>query len=487
LPGEIQSLSGFGGSNEPFCRLAEKSTKVPLPTYLRIKRVKKNGIEITTVGGYDEVGRNMTAIKVDDCVIICDMGIHLENYIRYTEDEDIIKVTAKQLLSVEAIPDFRYIEDWKGKVKAIIPTHAHLDHVGAIPFIADKYNAEILCTPFTAAVLNRILLDQKKTLKNKVKALNVNSVYQLTPEIMIEFVNITHSTPQTVMVAIHTKYGIVVYANDFKFDLHPITGKKTDFRKIEELGSKGVLCLIVDSTYSAKAQKMPSESVAREMLKDVMLGTNSKGNAMIVTTFSSHIARLTSIVEFGKRLNRKIVFLGRSLSKYAAAAEDVGIAYFSKEVEIIKYSKQVKKKLSRIMSEGKDRYLMVVTGHQGEPRSTLAKMIDSKMGFLFDSEDQVIFSCTVIPTPTNVSNREYMERCLKSKGVRIFKDIHVSGHAAREDLRDMINMLKPKYIIPAHGELKMRSALSELACEMGYKGKETVFLTKNGSRLVLKS
>ena len=191
-------------------------------------------VQIFAVGGYSEIGRNMTAIKVDDEVVICDMGIHLENYIRYTEDEDISRLTKEELTEQNAIPDISVIEGWKDKVKAIIPTHAHLDHIGAIPFLSDEFKAPIICTPFSAAVVNAILKDARMRIKNKIIELNPNSTYNLSKNITIEFINITHSTPQTVMIAIHTKYGTIIYANDFKLDMDPPLGKKPDFARLKK-------------------------------------------------------------------------------------------------------------------------------------------------------------------------------------------------------------------------------------------------------------
>jgi len=291
----------------------------------------------------------------------------------------------------------------------------------------------------------------------------------------------THSTPQTVMVAAHTKHGTVVYANDFKFDLYPTLGDKPNFRRLAELGEEGITALIVDSTYAKDHRKMPSESVARELLKDVLLGTNSSGKAVILTTFSSHIARLKSIVELGRKMGRKVIFLGRSLSKYVDAAEEVGLAKFSGQVEAVKFSKNIKRRLKKLMDEGTEKYLLVVTGHQGEPKAVLSKMASQDFGFRFSYEDHVVFSCTVIPTPTNRMNRERLEAAIKASGARIFRDIHVSGHAAREDIRDLINFLKPENIIPAHGDTGMTSALCELAEEMGYKANKTVHILRNGN------
>ncbi|RLE38654.1 ribonuclease J [Candidatus Woesearchaeota archaeon] len=442
-------------------------------------------IVIKTIGGYNEVGKNMTAIKCGNDVVIFDMGLHLENYIRVTEDEqgDIKNITVSRLLKAGAIPDVRKLGDWKSKVKAIIPTHAHLDHVGAIHFLARKFDAPIICTPFTKAVIKTILKDEKIRLDNEIKSINVNSMYKLTDEMCVEFINMTHSTPQTVMVALHTPEGVVVYANDFKFDSHPMLGKKPNYARLKKLAEEKVIALIVDCIYAKDAKKTPSEKVAESMLQDVLTGVESEGKAIIVTTFSSHLARLKSIIKFGKRLRRKIIFLGRSLAKYVNSAESINLINFKKDVELIKYSKKIKAKLDQV-AKHKDRYLLVVTGHQGEPKAVLSKMIDRFYNFKFGKDDIVIFSCTVIPNKLNIKNRKSLEEKLRSKGVRIFRDIHVSGHAAKEDLRDLINMLRPANIIPAHGVMKMSLALAELAQEVGYS-KQNIFVSRDGKQIVL--
>jgi ribonuclease J len=440
-------------------------------------------IEICTIGGYNEVGKNCTAIKVDDEVIIIDMGIHLESYIKYTQDEDVYNISANQLIKVGAIPDISGIEKWKDKVKAIIPTHAHLDHVGAIPYLGNKFDAPVLCTPFTAAVLKTILEDENIKIRNDIKKLSPNAVYTVSNKIKIEFINMTHSTPQTVMVAVHTPHGVILYSNDFKFDSFPTLGKKPNFDRLRELGKKGVVALICDSTYAETKAKTPSEGVAKEMLKEVMLGTESKDKAVIVTTFSSHLARLKSIIEFGKIMKRKILFLGRSLSKYVRAGEDVHLISFSKDANIIRFKGQINNQLKNVQ-KNPGKYLLVVTGHQGEPKAILSRMVRGELNFKFNQEDQVIFSCKVIPTKITQENREKLEKALKNLGVRIFRDVHVSGHAAREDLRDLINIVKPKNIIPAHGEKNMKLALADLADEMGFK-KDKVHLQQNGQCLSL--
>jgi len=445
-------------------------------------------IEVYTIGGYGEVGKNMTAIKVDDEVVIFDMGIHLPNYIRLTEEEgeDILFVNTEDLKHAHAIPNDDIIESLRKNVKAIVPSHAHLDHVGAIPYLASKYQCPVVATPFTAAVIRSILKDEKIRIPNQIKVVSPNSTYKISDNLKLEFVNVTHSTPQASMLALHTKYGIVLYANDFKFDNQPVLGKKPNYEALKRLGKEGVAVLIVDALYANAACKTPSEAVAREMLRDVMLNVNSDGKAVIVTTFSSHLARVKSIVEFGKQMKRKVVFMGRSLRKYTQAGEDAKIVNFTKDVEIAGFGKQIKNKLKQIEKRGAHKYLLVVTGHQGEPKATLSKMVRGIFKFKFKPEDHVIFSSSVIPTPINRESRQELDKRLKHLGVRIFSDIHVSGHAGREDLRDFVNMTKPKNIIPAHAEKEGVNGMVELCEEMGYKKNKNVFPIKNRQRITVK-
>jgi len=440
------------------------------------------GIEICAVGGYKEVGGNCTAVKIDDDVIILDMGLHMEHYVKYTEEEDLRDVTAKQLINAHAVPDITKIDDWKKHVRAIVPSHAHLDHIGAIPFIANKFDAPIIATPYTIEVINAMTKDDHLKIKNKRIKINPNSSHKLTNDITIEFIHVTHSTPHTAIVAIHTKYGIILYCNDFKLDDSPVLGNKPNYARLKQLKGK-VRLLIMECLYAKDHRKMPSESVAREMLKEIMLETDSKGKAMIVTTFSSHIARLKSIIEFGKKLNRKIVFLGRSLDKYVKAAERTGLVNFSNDIGMIYFGQRARRQLTKI-GQQKDKYLLVMTGHQGEPKAMLSRIANDDFKFPLESGDIVIFSCHTIPTPTTEANRKVLEAELKDKGARIYTDIHVSGHAAREDLRTLIEMITPDHIIPVHGDPEMLASLVDLTTELDYKP-EQVHILFNSQRIVI--
>src|SRR3989344_5801010 len=267
-------------------------------------------IELCCIGGFSKTEGNSVALKIEDEVIILDMGLSMEDYIRYTEDrEDVSSKTYAQLLRVNAVPNYNFIKEWHDKVTAIVPSHGHLDHIGAIPFAASLFpNAPIISTPYSIEILKSILSDEHITLPNKLISMNLNSSFKLSSKITVEFVNVTHSIPHTAIVIIHIPYGKIMYANDYKFDRQPVIGKKPNFERLKELGDEGVKLLIVNCLYANEQKKTPSESVAKQMLKDVMLGVQSKDKAMIVTTFSSHIARLKSIIEMGKKLDRKIVF-----------------------------------------------------------------------------------------------------------------------------------------------------------------------------------
>ncbi|MCD4666727.1 ribonuclease J, partial [archaeon] len=235
---------------------------------------------------------------------------------------------------------------------------------------------------------------------------------------------------------------------------------KIDHHKLESINN--VKCLILDSLNNDKDMKTPSEKVAREMLKDVLLGIKHENKAIVVTTFSSHLPRLKSVIDFGKKLNRKIVFLGRSLFKYIEIAEKLKLVNFSGDVEICGYRKLVEKRLHDI-KKNKSKYLIVCTGNQGEKEAVLSRMSKGELPWKFENGDIVIFSCRTIPTEETIKSREILEKRLKKVGVRVFKDIHVSGHASLQDHRDLIEMLKPKHLIPTHAESDNYQGIEELA------------------------
>jgi ribonuclease J len=438
-------------------------------------------MKIYTIGGYSEVGRNMTAVEIGEDVIIFDCGLHLPPIVEIEERDNLMH--EKKLRAIGALPEDIILDKLglRGKVRAMLISHAHLDHVGAVPYIASRYNAQVLGTPFTIAVLRRLLEDEDIRISNNVKAIHPNSSYTIkgkSGNYLVDFINITHSTLQCSLIALHTREGVVLYANDFKFDDSPQLGQKPNYEKIKEIAKEGVKVLIVESLYANEERKTPSEKVARSLLEDVMLTTDNKNAGMVITTFSSHLARLKSIVDFGLQLNRKIVFAGRSLSKYVSAAKEENLCPFEKKVQILSYRRQVENGL-KTANKNRNKFLIVCTGHQGEPGSILDRMSRNETPFQFSPRDQVIFSSKTIPTEINIANKGQVEKRLKQKGVRIFNEVHVSGHAGKEDLRDFISMVEPENIIPAHGDLTKLSALSDLATEMGYRIGKNCHISQN--------
>jgi len=332
-------------------------------------------MEICTVGGFEEVGKSMTAVKTGEDVFIFDAGLYIPGVVELQE-EGQKKYTMPGLRRVGAIPDDRVLDKmgWSKKVKAIIVSHAHLDHVGGVAYVAHRYpNATIFATPFTMKVLESILEDEGINISNKritVQSDSTHTVQGTSDSYKIDFVHTTHSTIHCVFPALHTKEGIFFYAMDLKFDEHPTLGNPPNYKKMKELGKKGVKALVVDSLYS-KSEKMPGgEKVAQHLLEESFAKISGKRSAIFISTFSSHIERLTNIVEIAKRTRREIVFLGRSLNKYVDAAEQIGACPFYRKIKILKYRRQINSFLRKV-EQDRGRYLIVCTGHQAEENSML--------------------------------------------------------------------------------------------------------------------
>jgi len=440
-------------------------------------------LEVVAIGGYEEVGKNMTAINVDGEIIIFDMGLMLDRVLIH-EDTDISKMHSLNLIEMGIIPDDTVMKNIEGEVKAIVVSHGHLDHIGAITKLAHRYNAPIIGTPYTIELIKREILSEKKfDVRNPLVTLNPKESIDLTPNLTLEFINITHSIPDSVLPVLHTPYGAIVYGNDFKFDNFPVVGERPDYRAIKKIGKEGVLCMISESTRVEYEGKTPSEKVASDLLKNDLLGADNESNAVIVTTFSSHIARIKSTTEIAEKMGRTPILIGRSMVKYCGIAEDIGIVKFPDDTRMAGDPSAVDRIFREIMKEGKENYLLIVTGHQGEEGAVLSRMATEKTPFKFEKYDQVVFSADVIPNPMNAAQRYMLEARLKRLGVRVFKGAHVSGHASKEDHRDMLRWINPEHLIPSHGDFNLTTAYAKLAEEEGYRLGEDVHLLRNGQSL----
>ena len=442
-------------------------------------------IGIIAVGGYNEMGRNMTAVRVNEDIIIIDMGLRLDR-VQIHEDVEIDKMHSMELIEMGAIPDDTIMKKIDGNVRAIVCTHGHLDHIGAVSKLAHRYTAPILGTPYTTALIKQQIADERKfTVKNKLITIKAGDNYQVTEDISIEFIRVQHSIIDSVFAAIHTPSGAILYACDFKLDRTPTIGEAPDFERLRTLGEEGVITLITESTNAGRTGKTPSERIAHDMVRDVLLGTEESNVGMIITTFASHIARINSILEVAGEMGRIPVLMGRSMDRYVATAKKLGYIELPDNVEIYGTRKEIDRAFKQIMLNGKEKYLPIVTGHQGEPGAILVRIANGETAYEIESGDRVIFSANVIPSPMTQANRYAVETKLRMRGARIYDNVHVSGHAYREDHWELLRMINPEHVIPAHGNIEMHSSYIEMAEDAGYVLGDTLHLLRNGEELYI--
>lgn len=442
-------------------------------------------IAIIAVGGYDEIGRNMTAIRIGNDIVVMDMGIRLDR-VQIHEDTDVETLHSSDLVAMGAIPDDSIMQNINGKVRAIACTHGHLDHIGAISKLAHKYKAPIVATPFTADLINQEIRSEKIFgVNNPVITMAAGKRHKVTEDIELEFIRVQHSIVDCVFAAIHTSKGTILYANDFKIDRSPTLGEPPDFARLRALGKEGVLALITETTNAGISGKTPSEKIAKDLVWDALIGTEESKSGVVVTTFSSHIARIRAIIEAARKMGRRPVLLGRSMEKYWNTAVRTGYADKNNGLLVYGRRKSVDKAMKRIMSEGKEKYLPIMTGHQGEPGAILSRVANGETDYLVESGDKVIFSAGIIPQPLNVSNRFTVVTKLKMRGARIYDNVHVSGHACREDHWELLRMINPEHVIPSHGSLVTHGQYLMMAEETGYSLGSNVHLVRNGQELLI--
>ncbi|QRV14886.1 ribonuclease J [Haloterrigena salifodinae] len=446
-------------------------------------------IEIATIGGYEEVGRQMTAVRAGTDIVIFDMGLNLSKVLIH-DNLRTEGMHSLDLIDMGAIPDDRIMSDLEGDVKAIVPTHGHLDHIGAISKLAHRYDAPVVASPFTIELVKGELADEQKfDSGNDLVKMDAGETMSIgdSGKVELEFVNVTHSIIDAINPVLHTPEGAIVYGLDKRMDHTPVIGDPIDMKRFREIGreGEGVLCYIEDCTNANKKGRTQSERVAREHLRDVLYSVEDYDGGIVATTFSSHIARVKSLVEFAKDIGRQPVLLGRSMEQYSGTAERMGFAEFPDDLGMFGHRNSVDRTFERIMNEGKEDYLPVVTGHQGEPRAMLTRMGRGETPYELDDGDKVVFSAGIIPEPTNEGQRYQAEKLLGMQGARIYSDIHVSGHLRQEGHYEMLDALQPQHVIPAHQNMKGFSGYVDLASNQGYKLGRDLHVTCNGNLIQL--
>lgn len=427
---------------------------------MQLFKKNTNKVKVMALGGLNEIGKNMTVIEYKDEIVVIDAGLS------FPEDE---------MLGVDiVIPDITYLLKNKDKVKGIFITHGHEDHIGALPYILKKIDVPVYGTRFSIGLIEAKLKEHKL---NNVK-LNVVTPKQTVKlkNISVEFIKNNHSIPGSCSLAVHTEQGVIFHTGDFKIDLTPIDGDVMDIHRICELGSSGVLLMLADSTNVEKPGFTMSERTVGAGLDDLFRKAN--GSRIIVATFASNVHRLQQIINMAVKFNRKVAISGRSMVNVIGVARELGYLDMEDETLI---------DLNDISKYDDSELVIITTGTQGEPMSALARMSSSEHKKVeIKKGDLVIISAH--PIPGNEKLISKVINLLFERGARVvyndLADIHVSGHAAQEDLKLINRMVKPKFFMPVHGEFRMLKRHAALAGELGMP-EQNVFVMQTGQVLEL--
>lgn len=421
--------------------------------------LKSNKLRIIPLGGLNEIGKNITLIECDNDIVICDCGM------TFPEDE---------MLGVDiVIPDITYLEKNKERIRGIVLTHGHEDHIGAIPYVLKKINVPIYGTRLTLGLLENKL--KEHNLKPKMHVVNFNDKVRLG-KIVVEFIRQCHSIPDSAALAFHTPAGVIVHTGDFKIDFTPIMGGVNDLNRFAELGDKGVLCLLAESTNVERKGYTLSERVVGETFRTIFHEYTE--NRIIVATFASNMQRIQQIIEAAEKHGRKIVLSGRSMINNVKVAKDLGYLRV-KDSSIIDINK---------MNKYDDRELCIITtGSQGEPMSALTRIAyNEHRKIQLTPNDLIILSAHPIPGNENAVSK-VINKLIELDAKVIYEslgEIHVSGHACQEELKLIHSLLKPRYFIPVHGEQRHLKLHAQLAESMGMNPKN-IFIMNNGEVLEL--
>ena len=420
---------------------------------------KKSRLKIIPLGGLHEVGKNITVFQYDNEMIVVDCGLS------FPEDD---------MLGVDlVIPDITYIIKNQEKLKGIVITHGHEDHIGGVPYFLKQVNTPIYGTKLTLGLIKNKLEEHRLVESTKLNEVNPGETIKLGRHFKVEFIQSSHSIPDSVMLAIHTPVGTIIHTGDFKVDYTPMDGKIMDFGRLAELGNKGVLALMSDSTNAERKGFTMSESTVGEVFEKLFTNCTKR---IVVATFASNVHRVQQIVNSAVKYGRKIAVCGRSMINMITTARELGYIECPDNLFI---------DIDMINNYTDDQLLIITTGSQGETMSALTRMASgTHRKVKITPNDLVIISAN--PIPGNEKNVSKVIDSLMQIGAEVvysaLEDVHVSGHACQEEQKLILALTKPKYFIPVHGEYRHLIAHSETAKLMGVP-KENIFRLENGKIL----
>ena len=423
-------------------------------------RTKKSKVKLIPLGGLCEIGKNITAIEYENEIIVIDCGLSFPDNEMYGIDL--------------VIPDISYLLENREKVKGIFITHGHEDHIGALPYILKEINVPVYATKFTLSLIESKLIEF-----NMVSSCSLNEITLKEPikteHFACEFIRTCHSIADSCSLAITTPQGVIFHTGDFKIDYTPVDGEVIDLQRISEIGKRRVLLLMADSTNATREGFTISETIIGQNL--TRLFRNAKGR-VIVATFSSNVHRVQQVINSSITYGRKVAFSGRSMEKISQIAMDLGYLKVPKNTII---------KLDDIHKYPDNKVTIITTGSQGEPMSALSRIASGNhKKIALKEKDYIIISASPIPGNTKLITK--LIDVLISKGAEVIYDameeVHVSGHACREELKLIHSLIKPKYFVPVHGEYRHLKEHAELAKSLGMDEKN-IFLLDNGDVLEL--
>jgi ribonuclease J len=422
----------------------------------------KPKLKVIPLGGLGEIGKNMAVMEYEDDIIIVDAGLMFPG---------------EEMLGIDlVIPDISYLDDKKDKVRGIVITHGHEDHIGALPYILSQINVPVYSTKLTQGLISVKLKEHRTHVDAKLHVVPPGGQVMLG-KLRVEFFPVCHSIPDSSGLIIYTPAGIVVHSGDFKLDYTPVDGKPTDLVRLAQLGAQGVMLLLSDSTYAELPGYTPSEMVVGESLDRIM--AESAGR-VIVTTFSSLVSRVQQVINSAAKYNRRVFIVGRSMSDTSRMAMELGY---------LNVPEGILGRIEELHGLPHDKVCLITTGSQGEPTSALVRMLnrDNRQVHIIKG-DTVILSATPVPGNEALVNRTV--DTLFKRGAEVFYDrvaqVHVHGHASQEELKLLLNLVRPKYFVPVHGEYRHLSFHAKLAQAVGIP-KENIFILGDGDILEINS